>query len=47
MKKAPISQYPQISDIRCTLVGNKIVYHLDVIEASRVGAAPNTSSFST
>ena len=30
-----------------TLVGNKIVDDSDVVEASPVGAAPTTSSFST
>ena len=30
-----------------TLVGNKIVDHLEVVGASRVGAAPTTASFST
>ena len=35
------------SIIRCTLVGNKIVDHSDVVEASPVGPAPATSSFST
>ena len=30
-----------------TLVGNKIVDHSDVVGASRVGAAPTTSSSST
>ena len=39
-------QYRQVSDIRCTLVGNKIVDHSDVVGASPVGAAPTTSSFS-
>ena len=39
--------YHQISNIRCTLVSNKIVDHSDVVEASPVGAAPTTSSFST
>ena len=39
--------YPQVSNIRCTLVGNKIVDHSDVVWASPVGAAPTTSSFST
>ena len=39
--------YRKTSNIRCTLVGNKIVHHLDVVGASPVGAAPNTSSFST
>ena len=35
--------YRKVSDIRRTLVDNKIVDHLDVA----VGAAPTTSSFST
>ena len=39
--------YRQVSNIRRTLVGNKIVDHSDVIGASPVGAAPTTSSFST
>ena len=39
--------YSQVSDIRRTLVGNKIVDHSDVVGASPVGAAPTTSSFST
>ena len=39
-------RYRQVS-IRCTLVGNKIVDHSDVVGASPVGAAPTTSSFST
>ena len=34
--------YRKTSNIRCTLIGNKIVDHSDV-----VGAAPTTSSFST
>ena len=38
--------YCQISNID-TLIGNKIVDHSDVVEASPVGAAPTTSSFST
>ena len=43
-----ISQdYRKISNIRRTLVGNKIVDHSDVVGASPVGAAPTTSSFST
>ena len=37
----------KISNLRCTLVGNKIVDHSDVVGASPVGAAPTTSSFST
>ena len=38
-------RYRQISNIRCTLEGNKIVDHSDVAGASPVGAAPTTSSF--
>ena len=37
----------QVSNIRRILEGNKIVDHSDVVGASPVGAAPNTSSFST
>ena len=37
----------QVYNIRRTLVGNNIVDHSDVDEASPVGAAPTTSSFST
>ena len=36
----------QTSDISRTLIGNKIVDHSDVVEASPVGDAPTTSSFS-
>ena len=39
--------YSQTSNISFTLVGNKIVDHSDVVEASPVGTAPTTSSFST
>ena len=39
--------YRKTSNIRRTLVGNKIVDHADVVGASPVGAAPTTSSFST
>ena len=39
--------YRQVSNIRRTLVGNKIVDHWDVVGASPVGASPTTSSFST
>ena len=42
-----ICVYRKVSNIRRTLVGNKIVDHLDVVGASPVGAAPTTSSFST
>ena len=41
------TKYPQNSNIRWTLVGNRIVDHSDVVGASHVGAAPTTSSFST
>ena len=37
--------YRKTSNIRRTLVGNKIVDHSDVIGASPVGAAPTISSF--
>ena len=33
--------YRKTSNIRRTLVGNKIVDHSDVVGASPVGAAPN------
>ena len=42
-----VSYYRQVSNIRCTMLGNKIVDHSDVVGASPVGAAPTTSSFST
>ena len=41
------THYRQTSDMSRTLLGNKIVDYSDVIGASPVGAAPNTSSFST
>ena len=41
------TNYRQVSNMRRTLVGNKIVDHSDVVGASPVGAAPTTSSFST
>ena len=41
------AHYRQVSNIRRTLVGNKIVDHSYVVGASPVGAAPTTSSFST
>ena len=41
------NMYRKISNIRRTLVGNKIVDHSDVVGASPVGATPTTSSFST
>ena len=39
--------YRQTSNIRRTLVGNKLVDHADVVGASPVGAAPTTSSYPT
>ena len=39
--------YHKVSNIRRTLVGNKIVAHSDVVGASPVGAAQTTSSFTT
>ena len=36
--------FRQVSDIRRTSVGNKIVDHSGVVGASPVGAAPTTSS---
>ena len=41
------STYRQVSNIRRTFAGYKIVDHSDVVGASPVGAAPTTSSFST
>ena len=41
------SDYRKVSNIRRTLLGNKIVDHSDVVGASPAGAAPTTSSFST
>ena len=42
-----LSIYRKTSNIRRTLVGNKIVDHSDVVGASPVGATPTTSSLST
>ena len=39
--------YRQTSNIRRTLVGNKLVDNSDVVGASPVAAAPTTSSSST
>ena len=39
--------YDQTSNVRCPLVGKKIVDHSDVFGASPGGAVPITSSFST
>ena len=39
--------YCQVSNMRRTLVGNKIVDHSDVVGASPIDAAQTTSSFST
>ena len=41
-----LPHYRQVSNIRRTLVGNKIVDNSDVVGASPVGAAPTTSSLS-
>ena len=41
------SNYRQNSNIRCTLVGNKTVDHLEAVRVSVVDAAPTTSSFLT
>ena len=46
-KGLPNKNTCKVSNIRRTLVGNKIVDHSDVVGASPVGAAPTTSSFST
>ena len=46
-RKTSIDDYRKVSNIRRTLVGNKIVDQSDVVGASPVGAAPTTSSFST
>ena len=43
----PNYYYRQVSNIRGTLVDNKIVDHSDVVGASPVGAAPTTSEWST
>ena len=40
-------KYHKISKTRRTIVGDKNVYHSDIVWASSVGAAPTTSSFST
>ena len=40
-------EHRKTSNIRDTLVGNKIVDRSGVVGASPVGAAPTTSSFST
>ena len=39
--------YRQTSNMRCTLLGNKIVDHWDIVGALPVSAAPTTFSFST
>ena len=39
--------YRKTTNIKPTLVRNKIIDHSDVVEASPVGASPTTSSFST
>ena len=42
-----LGDYRKTSNIKHTVVGNKIVDHSDVVGASPVGAAPTASSFST
>ena len=42
-----IMTYRQVSNIRRTVVSNKIIDHSDVVGASPVGTAPTASSFST
>ena len=42
-----LAEYRKTSNIKRTLVGNKIVDHSHVVGASPAGAAPTTSSFST
>ena len=42
-----LRNYRQVSNIRRTLVGNKIINHSYVVGASPVGAAPTTSSLLT
>ena len=42
-----LGTYCQVSNIRHTLVGNKIVDNSDVVGASPVAAAPTASSLST
>ena len=39
--------YIYTGTVKTTLIGNKIVDHLDVVGAIPVGVAPTTSSFST
>ena len=39
-----VRTYRKIYNISGTLVGDKIVYHSDIVGASPVGAAPTTSS---
>ena len=41
------SSYCEVSNIRRTITGYKIVDHSDVVGASPVGTAPTASSFST
>ena len=41
------NNYRQVSNIKRTLVGDKIVDHSDIVGASPVGVAPTISSFCT
>ena len=43
---ARIYAYRQVCNIRCTLVGNLIIDHSDVVGVLPFGAAPTASSFS-
>ena len=47
INKYTINIYFKTSNIRCTLPGNNIVDHSNVLGASPAGAAPTTSLFST
>ena len=47
IKLETIADYSQTSCISRSLIDNEIVDHSDVVEASPVGAAPTTASFST
>ena len=47
MTEMALGDYREICDIKCILVGDKIVDQSDVVGASPVDAAPTTASFST
>ena len=44
-KKNSNHKYRQTSNLSCTLVGNKIVDHSDVVGAPPIGAAPTSSHY--